>query len=141
MSMDHKLTILTGKFSLEEEYLILRKYPSKLEDLQFFREANYFQIHKLYFRGFFQGYVVLFLGHHSLESGDVLIEDIGYLRDEEFLEPLIYMMLLRIKEHKVMSFPIDDIYYDMEKVEAKYEPIFQSLGFLEDQKELCRVSL
>ena len=75
--MDNKLTILTGKFSDEEKFLILKKYPEKEEDLNFYQETNYFQIHKLYFREFFQGYVVLFLGYHSLNSNDVSIEDIA----------------------------------------------------------------
>ena len=138
MRMNNKISILTGKFSEEEEYLILKKFPDKKDKLQFFKEANYFQIHKLYSCGFFQGYVVLFLGFHSLNSDDVLIDDIGYLRDEELLEPLMYTMLLRIKEHKVFSFPIDDIYYDIESLEPKYEEIFKSLGFLDNNKELCR---
>lgn len=138
MSMDRKLTILTGKFTPEEEYLILRKYPDKKEDLDFFREANYFQIHKLYFQGFFQGYVVLFLGYNSLNTNDVSIEDIGYLRNEDLLKPLMYTLLLRIKEHKVLSFPLEDFYYDVDKFEEKYREIFAELNFQEIKREPCR---
>ncbi len=138
MSMDRKLTILTGKFTPEEEYLILSKYPDKKEDLAFFREANYFQIHKLYFQGFFQGYVVLFLGYNSLSTNDVLIEDIGYLRDEDLLKPLMYTLLLRIKEHKVLSFPLESFYYDVDKFEEKYRDIFAELDFQEIKRESCR---
>lgn len=136
--MNRKLTVLTGKFTPEEEYLILRKYPYKQEDLDFFREANYFQIHKLYFQGFFQGYVVLFLGHNSLNTNDVSIEDIGYLRDEELLKPLMYTLLLRIKEHKVLSFPLDEFYYDALKFDGKYQEIFKALDFQEIKREMCR---
>lgn len=138
MSMNNKLTILTGKFTLEEEYLILKKYPEKKEDLKFFREANYFQIHKLYFRGFFQGYVVLFLGHNSLNTNDVSIEDVGYLRDPELQNPLMYHLLLRVKNHKVLSFPIDTFYYDQNKFDAIYQGIFDSLDFQEIKREPCR---
>ena len=138
MSMNNKLTILTGKFTLEEEYLILKKYPEKKEDLKFFREANYFQIHKLYFRGFFQGYVVLFLGHNSLNTNDVSIEDVGYLRDPELQNPLMYHLLLRVKNHKVLSFPIDTFYYDQSKFDAIYQGIFDSLDFQEIKREPCR---
>lgn len=138
MIMDNKLTILTGKFSDEEKFLILKKYPEKEEDLNFYQETNYFQIHKLYFREFFQGYVVLFLGYHSLNSNDVSIEDIGYLRDPELLNPLMYRFLLRIKNHKAFSFPIDTFYYDASKFGDVYQELFRSLDFQEIEREMCR---
>ena len=95
--MNNKLTILTGKFNSEEEFLILKKYPLKREDIKMYQEANYFQIYKLYYRSFFMGYVVLFLGYNSLLSSDISIEDIGFLRNEEFLQPLLYQMLKKLK--------------------------------------------
>lgn len=134
MSMDNKLTILTGKFSDEEKFLILKKYPEKEEDLNFYQETNYFQIHKLYFKRSFLGYVVLFLGHHSLEKNDVLIDDIGFLRDETLLEPLMFKMLKRIKEQKVFSVPLEDIYYEPSKFDSIYQEMFHSLGFREDDR-------
>lgn len=137
MSMDNKLRVETGKFTDEEIYLILKKYPEKKEDLKIYQEANYFQIHKLYFKNFFQGYVVLFLGYHSLKNYDVLIDDIGFLRDQDLLEPLMYKMLEKVKEHKVFSVPFEGIYYDV-KFDAIYQEMFHSLGFTEDDRELCR---
>ena len=136
--MNNKLTIYTDKFTDSEKYLILQKYPEKKEYLDFYQDARYFQIHKLYYRGFFQGYVILFLGYHSLNTNDVSIEDIGYLRDEELLKPLMHHMLKRIKEHKVLSFPLEEIYYDADKFDATYQEIFDSLQFIEVRREPCR---
>ena len=136
--MHGNLSILTGKFTEDELYLILKIHPEKKMDLKMYQEANYFQIHKLYFKKSFLGYVVLFLGYHSLEKNDVLIDDIGFLRDETLLEPLMYKMLTRIKEHKVFSVPLEDIYYEPSKFNPIYQEMFLSLGFREDDRELCR---
>ena len=132
--MHGNLSILTGKFTEDELYLILKIHPEKKMDLKMYQEANYFQIHKLYFKKSFLGYVVLFLGYHSLEKNDVLIDDIGFLRDETLLEPLMYKMLTRIKEHKVFSVPLEDIYYEPSKFDSIYQEMFHSLGFREDDR-------
>lgn len=136
--MKHKLTVLTDKLSDAEKYLILKKYPFKEEDIKFYNEANYFQIHKLYYQHFFIGYVVLFLGYHSLDTNDVLIEDVGYLRDEELLKPLMSYLLKQVKARKVFSFPIEGIYYDASLFDEPYNEIFASLSFQETEREVCR---
>ena len=136
--MKNKLTILTGKFSDAEKYLILKKYPEKKEDIKFYSEANYFQIHKLYYHHFFIGYVILFLGHHSLETNDVSIEDVGYLRDEELFKPLMSFLFKQVQSHKVFSFPIDGIYYDSSKFNDDYRAIFECLAFQEIKRVVCR---
>ena len=138
MNMHGNLSILTDKFTEDELYLILKLHPEKETDLKTYQEANYFQIHKLYFKKSFLGYVVLFLGYHSLENNDVLIEDIDFLRDRTLLEPLMYKMLQRIKEHKVFSLPIEDIYFKASKFEPTYQEMFHALEFKEDNRELCR---
>ena len=138
MNMHGNLSILTDKFTEDELYLILKLHPEKETDLKTYQEANYFQIHKLYFKKSFLGYVVLFLGYHSLENNDVLIEDIDFLRDRTLLEPLMYKMLQRIKEHKVFSLPIEDIYFKASKFEPTYQEMFLALEFKEDNRELCR---
>ena len=81
---------------------------------------------------------MLFLGYNSLNTNDVSIEDIGYLRNEDLLKPLMYTLLLRIKEHKVLSFPLEDFYYDVDKFEEKYREIFAELDFQEIKREPCR---
>ncbi len=139
MNVHGNLSILTGKFTDDELFLILQKYREKEMDLKIYQEANYFQIHKLYFKKFFLGYVVLFLGYHSLEKNDALIDDIGFLGNEELLEPLMGEMLKRINEHRVFSVPLDDIYFEPSKFSSSYQNIFLSLGFKEDDRELCRV--
>lgn len=136
--MDRKLTILTGKFTSEEEYLILQRYPEKEETIREFQKANYFQIHKLYYQGFFQGYVVLFLGYNSLNTNDVSIEDLGFLRDENLLKPLMYNLLYRVKKHKVLSFPLEEFYYDASKFDDIYLDMFKSLDFQSMENEICR---
>lgn len=138
MSMNHKLRILTDKFTDDEKYFILAKYPFKEEDLTFYNDANYFQVHKLYYQGFFMGYVVLFLGHNSLDNNDALIEDIGYLRGEELLKPLMYTMLERIKKHKVLSFPFKQLYYDVDKFDEIYLDIFEALNLQKIKRNPCR---
>ncbi len=132
--MNNKLTILTGKFNSEEEFLILKKYPLKREDIKMYQEANYFQIYKLYYRSFFMGYVVLFLGYNSLLSSDIAIEDIGFLRNEEFLQPLLYQMLKKIKN--MMN---SDFYYNEAKFSSVYKEIFDSLGMNLLRMDICRV--
>lgn len=139
MNVHGNLSILTGKFTDDELFLILQKYREKEMDLKIYQEANYFQIHKLYFKKFLLGYVVLFLGYHSLEKNDALIDDIGFLGNEELLEPLMGEMLKRINEHRVFSVPLDDIYFEPSKFSSSYQNIFLSLGFKEDDRELCRV--
>ena len=81
----------------------------------------------------------MFLGYHSLEKNDALIDDIGFLGNEELLEPLMGEMLKRINEHRVFSVPLDDIYFEPSKFSSSYQNIFLSLGFKEDDRELCRV--
>ena len=49
MNVHGNLSILTGKFTDDELFLILQKYREKEMDLKIYQEANYFQIHKTLF--------------------------------------------------------------------------------------------
>ncbi len=132
------LKIKTEKFNDAEEYLILKMFPHKLDALKLYREANYFRIHKLYFQGFFIGYVVLFLGYNSIMSNDVLIDDIGYLRNNELLKPLMFNLLNRVKQHKVLSNPLEELNYDVSKFDGIYIDLFKQLDFHSISREVCR---
>ena len=136
--MNKKIEVMSGPFSEEEVYLILRQYPEKERDLEFFLEANYFQVRKLYYQHFFLGYVVLFLGYRSIESNDILIEDISFLSNPELLSPLMSYLLKTVKANTVTPFPIDRLYYNQMKVDPVYLPIFESLDIKLGEEPKCR---
>ena len=136
--MNKKIEVINGPFSEEEVYLILKQYPKRKRDLEFYLEANYFQIHKLYYQHFFLGYVVLFLGYNSIETNDVMIEDICFLSNPELLNPLMSYLLKAIKAKSIISFPIDQLYYNQMNVDPIYLPIFESLDIKLDGEPKCR---
>ena len=51
--MKRSLKIIMDKLSENEEYLLLKKFPDKKDDIKLYQEAAYFQIHKLYYQEFF----------------------------------------------------------------------------------------
>lgn len=132
------LRIETGKFTSEEQYLILKAFPYKEESMRHYQEANYFRIHKLYYRGFFMGYVVLFPGYKSLNTDDVEIDDIGFLRNEELLKPLMYTLLRKIKRHKVLAYADEKVSYNPIKFDDVYVDMFKLLDFNTIEREICR---
>ena len=133
--MNKKIEVVKGPFREEEVYLILKSHPQKKNDLKFYLEANYFQIYKLYYEHFFLGYVVLFLGYNSIESNDILIEDICFLSDPLLLNPLMSYLLKFVKGNMVTSFPVERLYYNQLKVDPVYFSIFKCLDIKEPK---CR---
>lgn len=136
--MDYQAKILNGPFTEGELEMVLRAYPEKRENILFYNSANYFQISKVYYKELLMGYVIFFLGYHSLESNDVLIEDIGFFRNEEVLKPFMTYLLDKVKRHKVPTFPMEHVYYDPNKFGENYLEIFESLGFMQLEKKSCR---
>ncbi len=136
--MNSQARILTEPFTEGELELVLRAYPEKRENLLFYNSTNYFQISKVYYKELLMGYVIFFLGYHSLESEDVSIEDIGFFRNEEFLKPFMTHLLDKVKRHKVPTYPMEHVYYDPNKFGANYLEIFESLEFIPMEKKSCR---
>ncbi len=136
--MKRSLKIIMDKLSENEEYLLLKKFPDKKDDIKLYQEAAYFQIHKLYYQEFFMGYMVLFLGHHSIESNDASIEDIGFLGNDELLKPIMFYLLNKVSQHKVLTYPFKQVYYDKEKFDDIYLELFSSLNWQQEEQEYCR---
>lgn len=115
-----KLEIRTSNITYKEASLIQKKYPQK--DLTL---LNNYYIHKLYYENSFLGFVAITNVHNK-----TIIEDIGYLKNKELLQPLISHLLKKIILEQA-------VYYNEEKdFEPIYQELFNAFNF-EKTKELC----
>ena len=115
-----KLEIRTSNITYKEASLIQKKYPQK--DLTL---LNSYYIHKLYYENSFLGFVAITNIHNK-----TIIEDIGYLKNKELLQPLISHLLKKIILEQA-------VYYNEEKdFEPIYQELFNAFNF-EKTKELC----
>lgn len=116
-----KLEIISTNITSKEASLIQKKYPQK--DLSLLN--NYF-IHKLYYQNSFLGFVALSNIHNK-----TIIEDIGYLKNRELLQPLISHLLKKVVLENA-------VFYNEEKdFEPIYQELFNTFKFEKTNKELC----
>lgn len=122
------MNIVNSKFNPEELNRIYRIEPfiDNFKNLRVFNDTPYFNIQKFYNNGELVGYAVIFLGYNSIMSTDASLEDIVYwkgtaLELEEFLN-LVY-------KARDYVFPIENIYYDSDKINPEYTEILNRIGY------------
>ena len=134
------MKIKTSKFEINELEKVLNQKPKigNLSGLELYNEANYFIIKKFYINESLVGYGVVFLGPNGLLVNDILIEEIVYWGDSNYLYNLIFVFAKELTNSKDMPFKVNEIYFAKENFTEEINFTFNSMGFKELNKNNAR---
>lgn len=127
-----KIEVKTEKFTLSElKEILSEKYPKigDLSKLKMFNEINFFCIKQFLEDGIPVGYGVIFLGHNSLLSNDISVEDITYWGDTSKVFLYINEFAQELIDSKGLPFKVSDIYYNPNNFIEEINLTFENLNF------------
>lgn len=99
-------------------------------NLSEYNTLPWFSIKKFYQEEQLVGYVVIFLGYHSIESQDISIEDIAYWGLNEELYQVMKNFIAELKIDLLISGrTLANVYYEPERFIEEFDLVFSRVGF------------